>query len=280
MFKRKSKKVSEQDKKKDDIKGLWKKCEKCANVIYNQELEQNLRVCPACGYHYQLNPYERIQILLDPDSFKEQDENISPVDPLNFSYSGTTYKAKLKESQINYNSKDAMIIGKGKIFGKSIELGIMDFRFLGGSMGSVVGEKFVRGVMYAIKYKIPYVVISASGGARMQEGMVSLIQMAKTSAALNLLSDHNIPYVVILTHPTTGGVTASFAMLGDIIIAEPSALIGFAGPRVIEQTIKQKLPPGFQSSEFQLDHGFVDIIVERKNLKETLFKVLNYLYDW
>ena len=268
------------EKPKEEIKGLWKKCEKCSSVIYNQELEKNFRVCPSCGYHYQLTPYERIQILIDPETFKEQDDDLSPQDPLNFSYADTNYKTKLKESQMLCNSKDAMIIGKGKIFGKSIELGVMDFRFLGGSMGSVVGEKFVRGAMYAIKSKIPYVVVSASGGARMQEGMVSLMQMAKTSAVLNLLIDHSIPYVVILTHPTTGGVTASFAMLGDVIIAEPGALIGFAGPRVIEQTIKQKLPPGFQSSEFQLEHGFVDMIVERKDLKETLFKVLNYLYDW
>jgi acetyl-CoA carboxylase carboxyl transferase subunit beta len=260
--------------------GLWRKCEKCGQIIYNQEWEERYRVCPKCSFHYRLNSNERIQLLTDPGSFEEQDSEIYPLDPLNFRYLNTTYPEKIREAQKKTGLNDGMIIGKGKIYSRPIELGVMDFSFLGGSMGSVVGEKFSRAVNYAIKYKIPFVMVATSGGARMQEGMVSLMQMAKTSAALAKLEQHGLPYVVILTNPTTGGVSASFAMLGDVIMAEPGALVGFAGPRVIEQTIKQKLPAGFQSSEFQQEHGFIDIISERKNLKKTLFQVLDYLYDW
>lgn len=260
--------------------GLWRKCEQCGQVIYNQEWEERFRCCPKCDYHYKLNSHERIQMLIDHDTFEEQDANLSPKDPLQFQYLETSYVQKIKDTKDKLKLNDAMILGRGKIYKKPIEIAVMDFRFLGGSMGSVVGEKFTRGVFYAIKYRIPFVVVTSSGGARMQEGMVSLMQMAKTSAALAKLDNYSIPYIVILTNPTTGGVTASFAMLGDVIMAEPGALVGFAGPRVIEQTIRQKLPAGFQLSEFQKEHGFVDMIVERKNLKKTLYDVLNYLYDW
>lgn len=260
--------------------GLWKKCEKCGGIIYNKEWEESFRVCPECNYHYKLSSHERIQLLIDAETFEEQDRDMSPLDPLNFQYKDTTYKSKIAEAQKESSLKEGIVIGKGMIHGKPIELGVMDFDFLGGSMGSVVGEKINRAVGYAIKYKIPLVLVTTSGGARMQEGMISLMQMAKTSAALAKLERHNLPYIALLTHPTTGGVSASFAMLGDLNIAEPNALIGFAGPRVIEQTIKQKLPPGFQSSQFQLDHGFIDLICDRKKLKDTLYRVLDYLFDW
>lgn len=276
VFKRKKEKEKHSD---PASQGLWRKCEECDQIIYNQELEERLKVCPKCNYHYKLTSYERIQQLIDAETFEEHDVNLFPMDPLNFKYNDIYYKEKLKESQNHTSIKDAIVIGRGKIFDKPVEIGVMDFRFLGGSMGAVVGEKITRAVMHAVKYKIPLVLVATSGGARMQEGMLSLNQMAKTSAALARLEEYELPYVAVLVNPTTGGVSASFAMLGDVIIAEPNALIGFAGPRVIEQTIKQKLPKGFQSSEFQQDHGFIDMIVERKNLKRTLFNVLDYLYD-
>jgi len=274
------KKQAEKETLSQKSQGLWRKCESCGQIIYNQEWEERYRVCPKCNYHYKLTSYERVQLLIDQDTFEEQDSGLSPLDPLSFKYLDTNYKEKIQEAQNKTGLQDSMIIGRGKIYDKPIEIGVMDFRFLGGSMGSVVGEKFARAAAYAIKYKIPLVIVATSGGARMQEGMVSLMQMAKTSAALARLEQYQLPYVVILTNPTTGGVSASFAMLGDVIMAEPQALVGFAGPRVIEQTIKQKLPEGFQSSEFQQKHGFIDVICERKNLKKTLFNVLDYLYDW
>ncbi|HCL55393.1 MAG TPA: acetyl-CoA carboxylase carboxyl transferase subunit beta [Spirochaetia bacterium] len=277
MFRKKKEKVELVEKKSQ---GLWRKCEKCEQIIYNQEWEQRYRVCPNCNYHFRLTAMERIQLLIDPMTFEEQDREIYPVDALSFKYLDTTYKEKLKEAQEKTGQNDGIIIGKGNIYEYPIEIGVMDFEFLGGSMGSVVGEKIKKAVFYAIKYKIPLVLVATSGGARMQEGMLSLMQMAKTSAAVAKLEQYKLPFIMILTNPTTGGVSASFAMLGDIIMAEPGALVGFAGPRVIEQTIKQKLPAGFQSSEFQLEHGFVDMIVERKNLKQTLFNILDYLYDW
>lgn len=274
-------------KKKDKDKGLkhkapglWRKCDSCGQIIYNQEWEERFRVCPKCNFHYRLSAEERIQLLIDNESFEEQDALLDSLDPLNFKYLNTNYPQKLKEAKQKSDLSDSMVIGRGQIFSKPIELAVMDFSFLGASMGSVTGEKFARAVFYAMKYKIPLVAITASGGARMQEGMLSLMQMAKTSAALAKLDQYGIPYVVVLTNPTTGGVTASFAMLGDVTIAEPGALVGFAGARVIEQTIKQKLPAGFQSSEANMERGFVDMIVERKDLKTTLFQVLDYLYDW
>lgn len=274
------KKPSQKDLEEQKNSGLWRKCESCGQIIYNQEWEERYRVCPKCDYHFKLTSHERIQLLLDQGTFEEQDAHLSPLDPHTFKYLDTSYKEKIKEAQATTGLQDAILIGRGKIYDKPIEIGVMDFRFLGGSMGSVVGEKISRAVSYAIKYKIPLVIVATSGGARMQEGMLSLMQMAKTSAALAKLEQYSLPYVVILTNPTTGGVSASFAMLGDIIMAEPQALVGFAGPRVIEQTIKQKLQEGFQSSEFQLKHGFIDVISERKNLKKTLFNILEYLYDW
>ncbi len=274
------KKPSQKDLEEQKNSGLWRKCESCGQIIYNQEWEERYRVCPKCNYHFKLTSHERIQLLIDQGTFEEQDAHLSPLDPHSFKYLDTSYKEKIKEAQATTGLQDAIIIGRGKIYDKPIEIGVMDFRFLGGSMGSVVGEKISRAVSYAIKYKIPLVIVATSGGARMQEGMLSLMQMAKTSAALAKLEQYFLPYVVILTNPTTGGVSASFAMLGDVIMAEPQALVGFAGPRVIEQTIKQKLQEGFQSSEFQQKHGFIDVISERKNLKKTLFNVLGYLYDW
>ncbi len=278
IFKKKKQRKVKTDKANQ--KGLWKKCEKCGQIVYNEEWEKSYRVCPECHFHYRLTASERIQSLIDPETFEEQDAELSSLDPLKFEYLNTTYVTKLKEAVIKTNQQEGVIIGKGDIFGKPIELAVMDFHFLGGSMGSVVGEKISRAAFHAIKHKIPLVVVTASGGARMQEGVISLMQMAKTSAALAKLEKQGLPYVVILTHPTTGGASASFAMLGDIHIAEPGALIGFAGPRVIENTIKQKLPPGFQSSKFQVEQGFVDLISERKDLKKNLYQILDYLHEW
>lgn len=256
--------------------GLWTKCPECHSIIYNQDWENNLHVCPHCGFHDKLNAFERIQMLIDPGTFVETFNNIVSADPLNFN-DGTPYIEKVKNAMLKTNLKDAVVTGYGKLEGHMIELAVMDFNFLGGSMGSVVGEKITLAIENATKHKRPLVIVCASGGARMHEGILSLMQMAKTSAALKRFSDEGGLYIAVLTNPTTGGVTASFAMLGDVIIAEKKALIGFAGPRVIEQTIKQKLPPGFQSAEFLLEHGFVDIVVERKDLKSTIARVISYL---
>jgi len=254
--------------KKEIPEGLWTKCKKCEQIIYNKELEENLKVCPKCGYYFRLSARERIEQLTEPKSFKEFDEHLSPTDPLGF----PDYAKKIK----SYNVPDAIVTGEGKIGPYKAILAVMDFEFMGGSMGSVVGEKITRAAEKAIDKKLPLIIASSSGGARMQEGVLSLMQMAKTSAALARLSDKGLPFISLLTDPTTGGVTASFAMLGDVIVAEPKALIGFAGPRVIEQTIRQQLPEGFQLSEFVQQHGMIDIIIERKELKNTLIKLLNY----
>lgn len=258
-------------------KGLWTKCPDCNEVIYNKEWENNRQVCPKCGFHQKLSAQKRIELLLDENSFHEADILMSSKDPLSFQDAKGSYSAKLADTQKKTGRKDAIITGSGTINGLPVEIGVMDFAFLGGSMGTVVGEKICRTIDRAIKNKRPVILVSCSGGARMHEGILSLMQMAKTSAWLAKLGDHHLPFISILTHPTTGGVTASFASLGDIIIAEPKALIGFAGPRVIEQTIRQKLPEGFQRSEFLQDHGFVDIIAHRHSLKEKLFKVIKLL---
>ncbi|MCX7821187.1 MAG: acetyl-CoA carboxylase, carboxyltransferase subunit beta [Brevinematales bacterium] len=258
--------------------GLWLKCPKCNSIIYNKEWEENLHVCPHCNYHDRLNCYERIQIILDPGTFVETHTNIASIDPLNFHDGESYYIDKIKSAMSKTNLKDAVITGYGLINGLPLNIAVMDFRFIGGSMGSVVGEKITLVIEDAIKNKNPLLIASASGGARMQEGVLSLMQMAKTSAALKRLSEEGGLYISLLTNPTTGGVTASYAMLGDIIIAEREALIGFAGPRVIEQTIKQKLPPNFQKSEFLLEHGFVDIVVDRKNLKQTIYQIIDYTF--
>ena len=251
----------------------WKKCSKCNEIIYNEDLKNNLNVCPKCGNYFPLNAFERIELLIDERTFEEQDITLNSKDFLNF----PMYKEKLEESIDKSRMLDAVISGSGKINGISVNIAVMDFNFMGGSMGSVVGEKVTRILERSLEEKIPAIVVSSSGGARMQEGIVSLMQMAKTSGAVKRLSEAGIPFISVPVNPTTGGVTASFAMLGDVIITEPDALIGFAGPRVIEQTINQKLPKGFQRAEFLLEHGMIDIISERKDLKETIFRVLEKL---
>lgn len=263
------------EKKVKIPEGLWIKCNSCKEIIYRKEVDNNHKVCPKCGYHFPISVEERISQLIDEGTFKEFDGHLTPEDPLEFKDS-IKYKHRLKNYQKKTGYNDAIVTGVGAIEGHQIVLGILNFSFMGGSMGSVVGEKIARAVDKAIELKLPLIIVSASGGARMQEGILSLMQMAKSSAAIARLGDAGLPFVSIFTDPTFGGVTASFAMLGDIIIAEPKALIGFAGPRVIEQTIKQQLPAGFQRSEFLFEHGMIDIIVERKRLKNMLAKIAAY----
>lgn len=255
--------------------GLWTKCPKCNQFIYTKILNENLKVCPKCQYHFPLSCQERIKLLTD--NFKELYANLESADPLEFR-GPKSYKEKLEEEKKKTSLKEAAVVGEAEIGGKRVAFGVTDSRFIMGSMGSVVGEKITRIIEYAQDKRIPLIIVSGSGGgARMYEGMLSLMQMAKTSAALERLNEEKIPYISVLTHPTMAGVMASFAGLGDIIIAEPQALIGFTGPRVIKQTIKQELPEGFQTSEFNLIHGLIDMIVPRKELKDTLIKVLEYL---
>lgn len=256
--------------------GLWIKCNNCGEIIYKKEVARNLNVCPKCDYHFRISAQERIGLLADKGTFIEYDAGIEAGDPLNFKDS-KRYKDRIRDAQKSSGIKDAFISGEARISGMGVMLGVFDFSFMGGSMGSVVGEKATRTIERGIEKGLPVIIVSSSGGARMQEGILSLMQMAKTSAALARLRDARLPFISILTDPTTGGVTASFAMLGDIIIAEPKALICFAGPRVIEQTIKQKLPEGFQRSEYLLEHGMVDLIIERKDMKETIAKILSML---
>lgn len=253
--------------------GLWTKCPSCGEIIYKKQLEDNLYTCPKCDNHFRIGSDEYIQILFDEGTFVETNKNIQSADPLSFEDS-KKYSDRIKELQRKQNLSDALTTGYGLLNGKEISFGCMNFNFIGGSMGSVVGEKFFRAANYSLQKKVPLVVVSATGGARMQEAAFSLMQMAKTSAVLGELAEAKIPYISILTDPTTGGVSASYGMLGDVNIAEPDALIGFAGPRVIEQTIKRKLPAGFQRSEFLLEHGMVDLIVSRKKLKDTIFKMI------
>jgi len=255
---------------------LWVECKKCKEQIYIAELETNLKVCPHCDYHFRLSTRQRIHQLMDQESFKEHDQNLTSSDPLKFKDT-KKYKDRIKSSVKKGLSNDAIITGTGTIEGLPVELCVFDFSFMGGSMGSVVGEKITRAIERAMENNSALIIASCSGGARMQEGIFSLMQMAKTSSALSKLSNQKIPYISILTDPTMGGVSASFSMLGDIILAEPGALIGFAGPRVIEQTIKQKLPEGFQTSEFLLDHGLIDNVVHRKDLKATVARLLKML---
>jgi acetyl-CoA carboxylase carboxyl transferase subunit beta len=256
--------------------GLWVKCEGCKEIVYSRDLDRNLKVCPKCGYHFRIDARTRISLLLDDPDPRELFAGISPVDPLNFRDS-KRYRDRLKTYQQAVGERDAVIVVQGTIEEVPVMLAVMEYRFMGGSMGSVVGEKITRAAERALERKWPLVVVSASGGARMQEGVLSLMQMAKISAALARLRTARLPYVSVLTDPTTGGVTASFAMLGDLNIAEPGALIGFAGPRVIEQTIRQSLPEGFQRSEFLLEHGFLDLVVQRSEMKETLARCLRHL---
>ncbi len=273
-FKRKREAIKPADKK-EMPDGLWVKCDSCNEIIYKKELDKKYWVCPKCDFHFRVGNEVYQFILFDKDSFEEFNAHIMSDDPLNFKdikkYSDR-YKATQKKTGLN----EAVVTGTGKIDGHEVVIAIMDFRFLGGSMGSVVGEKVARAIDKALELEQPLLIISSSGGARMHEGILSLMQMAKTSAKLARLARKHLPYISILTNPTTGGTTASFAMLGDVHIAEPRALIGFAGPRVIKQTIGQDLPPGFQRSEFLQDHGFVDFIVHRHELKSKISNLLAY----
>lgn len=250
--------------------GMWVKCEKCGQIIYNEDLDKNSKVCPYCDHHFRMTARDRIDFIIDEDTFIEFDENMRSVDPLDFE----GYEDKIQNLMKKTGLNEAIITGRGRIYGLDAVVCVMDSFFMMGSMGSVVGEKIVRAVEKAIEYKLPVIIFTTSGGARMQEGMFSLMQMAKTSAAFGKLSDAGLLYITVLTDPTTGGVTASFASLGDIILSEPGALVGFAGRRVIEQTIKQKLPEDFQSAEFLIKHGFIDKIVPRRDLKSTIKSIL------
>jgi len=257
--------------------GLWSKCPACSHLIFNKILMDNLKLCPKCNYHFSLTCWERVELLVDTDSFTEFYKDMESLDPLVFA-GPKSYKEKLKEDTEATGLKDAIIVGEAKIDKKSIALGVTDSRFIMGSMGSVVGEKIARLIEYAIEKKLPVAIVSGSGGgARMYEGLLSLMQMAKTCGALERLKEAHLPFISVLTHPTMAGVMASFAGIGDVIIAEPGALIGFTGPRVIKQTIKQDLPKGFQTSEFNLEHGLIDMVVSRKDLKSTISKLLFYL---
>jgi acetyl-CoA carboxylase carboxyl transferase subunit beta len=262
--------------KRNMPEGLWSKCDACQTVLYMTDLETNLEVCPKCDHHNRISARERIGFLLDSGNQVEIGENVAPVDSLKFKDS-KRYTDRMKEAQKSVKELDALIVMQGEILEMPAVVAAFEFRFMGGSMGSVVGERFVRGVNAAIESKAPFICIAASGGARMQEGLLSLMQMAKTSAALTKLSEAGLPFISILTDPTMGGVSASFAMLGDIIIAEPNALIGFAGPRVIEQTVRETLPDGFQRAEFLLEHGAIDMIVDRREMREKLNNILSSL---
>ena len=277
-FSREKAPMAQKVEKKGKVpEGLWTKCVSCGEVLYSKDLEKNLNVCPKCGHHYRISSRRRLDLLLDAGTFVEHDAGMVSIDFLEFKDS-KSYQDRIDAAVAKGGSKDAVICGSGKIEGTPVQIAVFDFSFMGGSMGSVVGEKITRAIERGIEQHTPVLIVSASGGARMQESILSLMQMAKTSAALAKLRDKGLPYISILTDPTTGGVTASFSMLGDVNMAEPKALIGFAGPRVIEQTIRQKLPDGFQRAEYLLDHGMVDIIVERKSMKEKLSQILKMLY--
>jgi len=272
LFRRKE----EGEKRVKTPEGMWIKCGACLEIIYKPEVERNLNVCPKCNYHFRIPALERIRSVVDEGTFQEFGEDLESVDMLVFTDT-KKYADRLKEAKKKTGRREAVITGTARINGIEVVLGVLDFEFLGGSMGCVVGEKIAVAAEQALELRCPLIIFSASGGARMQEGTLSLMQMAKTSAALARLSEANLPFISVMTDPTTGGVAASFAMLGDIIISEPGALIGFAGPRVIEQTIKQKLPEGFQRAEFLLEHGMVDMIVERTKLKPTMTQILRFL---
>ena len=271
---KKSKEIKTEKKVKIP-EGLWIKCDSCKEIIYKKEIEKNLQVCPKCNYHFRISARERIDLIADEGSFVELDNDLTPSDPLNFK-DKASYAERLNEYRLKSEMPEAAIYGDAVINTRPVMLAIMDFSFWGGSMGSVVGEKITRAAERALEKKIPFLTVSASGGARMQEGMFSLMQMAKVSAAVSRLKDSDVLYLSILADPTFGGVTASFAMLGDVIIAEPKSLIGFAGQRVIEQTIKQQLPENFQRAEFLLDHGMIDLVVERRELKSKVYKLIEH----
>lgn len=263
------------DQSKVRTEGLWIKCDSCGAIIWKKDLEAAGYVCDKCGFHFKISARDRLKLLFDDQTWEEFDTTLRSTDPLQFT-DKKTYQDRLAAAKAKTNNEDALVSALGKIFGRSVVVCAMEYGFIGGSMGAVVGEKITRGVERAINQKTPLIIISASGGARMMEGMVSLVQMAKISAVLTRLSDAKLPYISILTDPTTGGVTASYAMLGDLNVAEPGALIGFAGPRVIEQTIRQKLPKGFQTSEFLVEHGMLDAVVPRKELKDFVHKAFEF----
>jgi len=274
-FKRQENKIENAGEKTVRTEGLWIKCDSCEQVIFKADLEANSYVCPKCGHHFRIGARARIEMLLEP-GFEIVDTELKSTDPLHFS-DLKSYKSRLKKAQKDTGLNDAIINALGQLGPHSVVLSVMEYAFIGGSMGAVVGETIARAVDRAYNTRQPLIIVAASGGARMMEGIVSLMQLAKISAALARLDEAKIPYISVLTDPTTGGVTASFAMLGDLNIAEPKALIGFAGPRVIEQTIRQKLPEGFQRSEFLLDHGFLDAVVNRKEMKAYLIRALDFM---
>ncbi|MGB6024141.1 MAG: acetyl-CoA carboxylase, carboxyltransferase subunit beta [Candidatus Sulfotelmatobacter sp.] len=275
-FKRESGELNTSGEKTVRTEGLWVKCESCRQIIWKKDLEDNLNVCPKCEKHFRIDARTRLGLLLDDNEYETFDENLSSTDPLKF-VDLKPYSSRLRQAQHDTGLRDAVINARGKLLGRPVVLSVMEYAFIGGSMGAVVGEMITRAVERALDSHTPLIIVSASGGARMMEGVVSLMQLAKISAALARLDKDKVPYISVLTDPTTGGVTASFAMLGDLNIAEPGALIGFAGPRVIEQTIRQKLPPGFQCSEFLLEHGMLDAVVPRKELKPYIGRALDFM---
>ena len=275
-FKRQSGELDTSGEKKVRTEGLWVKCDGCRQIIWKKDLEENLNVCPKCGKHFRIDARTRLANLFDNGEYETFSDNLASTDPLKF-VDLKPYSERLKRAQEETGLTDAVINGRGTLNGRPIVISAMEYSFIGGSMGSVVGEVITRAVEDALASKRPLIIISASGGARMMEGVLSLMQLAKISAALAKLDEARVPYVSVLTDPTTGGVTASFAMLGDLNIAEPGALIGFAGPRVIEQTIRQKLPPGFQRSEFLLEHGMLDAVVHRKEMKSYISRALDFM---
>lgn len=266
-------KKEKQDNKTEDI---WTKCPKCNKSVFKDEWESNGKVCPKCGFHDRLNAWERIELLIDDNTFAEINGTITPADPLEFVDAKAPYTERIASAKISTELNESVITGTGLLDGKEVVVAVMDFRFLGGSLGSGTGEKITRAANLALETECPLIIVSASGGARMQEGILSLMQMAKTCGAISQLNKKNIPYISVLTDPTTGGVSASFAMVGDVNIAEKGALIAFAGRRVIENTIKQKLPDEFQTAEYLLEHGFVDKVVSRNDMKKTISDILSF----
>ena len=275
-FKRESGDLENSGEKTVRTEGLWVKCEGCRQIIWKKDLEENLNVCPKCDKHFRIDARTRLAQLLDDGQYETFDGNLSSTDPLKF-VDLKPYSSRLRQAQEDTGLSDAVINAQGKLQGRPVIASVMEYAFIGGSMGAVVGETITRAVERAVDTRMPLIIVSASGGARMMEGVISLMQLAKISAALAQLDRAKVPYISLLTDPTTGGVTASFAMLGDLNIAEPGALIGFAGPRVIEQTIRQKLPPGFQRSEFLLEHGMLDAVVPRKELKPYIARALDFM---
>jgi acetyl-CoA carboxylase carboxyl transferase subunit beta len=275
-FKRESGELDTSGEKRVKTEGLWVKCEGCRQIIWKKDLEENLNVCPKCDKHFRIDARTRLALLLDDNQYESFDGDIASTDPLKF-VDLKPYSSRLKQAQKDTGLKDAIINAHGKLQGRPVIASAMEYAFIGGSMGAVVGEAITRAVERAVATRTPLIIVSASGGARMMEGVISLMQLAKISAALARLDEAKVPYISLLTDPTTGGVTASFAMLGDLNIAEPGALIGFAGPRVIEQTIRQKLPAGFQRSEFLLQHGMLDAVVPRKQLKPYIARALEFM---